>query len=270
MTALAAIAYFRSTDTLREAAFKQLRVIADDRENKINQFVEDQQGNIVRIARTPAIRDATDQLLSRETGAPEHGTSYDTLDRMLRSSIASSPGLNTIFFMTDTGEIVFSTDKSIEGQSRSASKFFTQGWNGPIVQNVYPSPVTSKPTITVAAPLFGVFSSEGKRLGVAAAHVRLSKLDDIVDSRTGLGETGEAYLINPSNLFISTDGFGTPEFPGGVHSAGIDAAVKKGKGLGIYRNYTNTTVVGVYRWMPKLDLALMVEMHIGEALAPAR
>ena len=172
--------------------------------------------------------------------------------------------------MTATGEIVFSTDKSIEGQSRSTSKFFTQGWNGPIVQNVYPSPVTSKPTITVASPLFGVFSSEGKRLGVAAAHVRLSKLDDIVDSRTGLSETGEAYLINHSNLFISKDGFGTPEFPEGVHSAAIDAAVKKGKGIGIYRNYTNTTVVGVYRWMPKLGLALLVEMHVGEALAPAR
>ena len=89
VTGLAAIAYFRSADNLREAEFKQLRVVADDRENKINQFVEDQQANIVRIARTPAIRDATDQLLSREPGAPEYGTSYDTLDRMLRSSTAS-------------------------------------------------------------------------------------------------------------------------------------------------------------------------------------
>ena len=84
---LAAIAYFRSADNLREAEFKQLRVVADDRENQINQFVEDQRDNIIRIAKTPAIRDATDQLLSREIGTGEYNTSYATLDRLLRSSI---------------------------------------------------------------------------------------------------------------------------------------------------------------------------------------
>ena len=98
VTAVAAFAYFRATDTLREAAFEQLSFIADDRENKINQFMEDQQANVVRIARTPAIREATDQLLSRETGTPEYDTSYGTLDRLLRSSIAGSPGLETVFF----------------------------------------------------------------------------------------------------------------------------------------------------------------------------
>ncbi len=70
VTALAAVAYFRSTGTLKEAAFERLNVVADDRENKLNQFIDERQANILSISRIPAVRDAADQLLLKQPDTP--------------------------------------------------------------------------------------------------------------------------------------------------------------------------------------------------------
>ncbi|MBW4638501.1 MAG: response regulator [Gloeocapsa sp. UFS-A4-WI-NPMV-4B04] len=41
-------------------------------------------------------------------------------------------------------------------------------------------------------------------------------------------------------------------------------------GSGLYRNYANVPVIGVYRWLNQQDFALLVEMQQAEAFAPAR
>lgn len=146
-----------------------------------------------------------------------------------------------------------------------------EGRKGSVVQNLYPSPETSASTLTVATPLF---NSQGKRLGAAAAHVDLSKVDQIIQSRSGLGETGVAYLVNTSpdasNLLVNSRGFGTEQFPDRGHSLGIDSAVSGEEGAAIYDNFLGRSVVGNYHSIPDRDLALLVEMDTSEALAPAR
>ncbi|MFC6673288.1 adenylate/guanylate cyclase domain-containing protein [Marinobacterium aestuariivivens] len=102
-----------------------------------------------------------------------------------------------------------------------------------------------------------------------AAHVRVPVLVDIVSDRTGLGETGESYLIDSHNRFLSVARFGDEAFPRGAHSEGIDAAVQGETGAGIYRNYAGQPVIGSYRWMPALGLALLTEIRVSEALQPA-
>ncbi|GFE69452.1 PAS domain-containing sensor histidine kinase [Chroococcus sp. FPU101] len=59
-------------------------------------------------------------------------------------------------------------------------------------------------------------------------------------------------------------------FPNGVNSVGIDAAIQGINGSGLYRNYSDIPVLGVYRWLKYQDLALLVEMEQDEAFAPAR
>ena len=137
----------------------------------------------------------------------------------------------------------------------------------PVIQNVYPSPVNFAPTLTVAVPLI---SNAGRQLGVVAAHVSLATLDRILNERTGLGNTGESYLVDAYNVLVSGESFGTPEYPRGVHSEGIDSAVRGDRGSGIYENYKKVSVIGFYRWIPDRELALVTEIHESEALAPAR
>src|SRR5919206_1496952 len=120
--------------------------------------------------------------------------------------------------------------------------------------------------MTIATPLL---DQTGQRLGVLAVHLSLKRMDEIIQERIGAGASNEAYLVDRLNAFVSSDRFGRQEFPRGVHTEGIDAAVQGNNGAGLYTNYAGVPVLGVYRWLPDRELALLVEIHQDEALAPA-
>ena len=263
----AVFAYGRSKDSARTDALEKLDIIATDREFRLNQFVDDQLQEIVRISRIPTIRDISDELLGHQAGTPAFQAAYDTLERFLQSVAANSPNLSEFLLLTDDGDVFFSTNKANEGTSGADSDYFSQGRLGSVIQNVHPSANTGAPTITVATPLI---DNRGGRLGVMAAHVNLSSLYNIFGDLTGLGNTGELYLVDTSSRFLSAEGFGTEDFPGAIASEGIDAATGGRPGSGQYRNYANESVVGIYRWLPDREIALLAEVRTSEVFAPAR
>jgi PAS domain S-box-containing protein len=131
------------------------------------------------------------------------------------------------------------------------------------------SPVTGRPAMTIVVPFF---SQSGQRLGLLAAHLYLERMNRIILNRTGLGESGETYLVDKTYTFVSEARFRSQqiEFPQGVHTAGIDAAVAGQDGTGLYLNYEGVPVIGVYRWLDGREMALLAEMHQQEAFAWAR
>ena len=94
-------------------------------------------------------------------------------------------------------------------------------------------------------------------------------MDKIVLKRAGLGTSGQTYLVDRSNALVSAERFGEQEFPLGVHSEGIEAAIQGIDGSGLYLNYEGVPVIGVYRWIGKWEVALLAEMNQQEAFAPA-
>ena len=88
--------------------------------------------------------------------------------------------------------------------------------------------------------------------------------------RAGLGVSGETYLVDSYHSFISAERFGRERFPRGVHTEGIDAAIGGRDGAALYANYSGVPVIGVFRWIDDLDLALLVEVSQREAFAPLR
>ena len=205
---LSAIAYLVARNILEDEAFEQLEVTGNFKELELNLFMEDVQENFSRIAALPAIRSAAASFLESEN-TPDHAAAYENLERLVGS--AAVPDLTEIFFLTDVGgRIFFSTEKSREGAYRVTDSYYLQGLDGPVVQNVYPSPVTSDPTLTVATQLL---DGGGERVGVIAANVNLEKLDRIVNDRTGLGSSGESYLVDAFNVFVSAEGFARSNTP---------------------------------------------------------
>jgi anti-anti-sigma factor len=88
--------------------------------------------------------------------------------------------------------------------------------------------------------------------------------------RSGLGESGETYLVSLESQYLLTPS----RFPGyestkAYHSEGIDRALRGESGSGVYLNYRTppTQVFGVYRWMPEIQTALLTEIETTEALA---
>jgi hypothetical protein len=115
------------------------------------------------------------------------------------------------------------------GQYRVLDSAFSGGLRGLYVSSVHPSPTTLQPTMLVSAPLL---DQRGETLGVLEASLNLESLDRIVQVRAGLGNVGEAYLVDRYQVLVSAGRFGRAGFARGVHSRGIDAAVAARTGPG--------------------------------------
>lgn len=261
-------AYRLGTESIQQSVIERLSVASSLKEGELNRWVDDQRQEVQVLAASPIIRLNAAEVVRNDPNSPIYRSSYQILTTYLPSIVLNKSSLTEIFILSnDGGKIVYSTDKNREGLFRLADRYFIQGQRAALVQNVYPSPITLKPTITIAAPLF---DATGKPFGVLAGHINLDRLDQIVFERVGQGETSESYLVDRFNDFVSGQRFGRSDFLRGVHTVGIDAAIRGEDGSALYTNYDGVPVVGVYRWIEKREFALITEISQDEAFAPAR
>jgi serine phosphatase RsbU (regulator of sigma subunit)/HAMP domain-containing protein len=268
------IAFVQAREALRVSLFERLNGVATLKANELNRWVNDQLRDVLFIANLSIIQIQGEILFRQPETAPAYQAAYTTLSTYLADVIADKPGLREIFILDMAGNVVVSTEPAHVGENRAAENYFMRGREllfpaSRFIQNVYISPETGRPAMTIVVPFFG---QSGERLGVLAVHLYLERMNRIILDRTGLGQTGETYLVDQAHQFVSEARFRNQlfEFPQGIHTAGIDAALQKQDGTGLYLNYEGVPVIGVYRWLNERELALLAEMSETEAFAPAR
>jgi signal transduction histidine kinase len=264
---VAVIAFTQAREALKQSIFNRLEAVATLKEDTLNRWIDDQRRDVVFIAWLPEVGEQSGYLLSRPESAEEYQSAYTTLSEYLKFLVTSTSDSAELFILDLEGNIILSTDKSHEGLSRAEASYFIQG-RSRLAQSINTSPLTGQPLITVATPLF---DERKRRVGVLASHLNLPRIDRLILERTGLGSTGEIYLVNSSNRFISSEAlYSNREYPAGVHSEGIDTALQGKDGYGLYINYAGVPVIGVYRWVDDREVALLAEMSQAEAFAPAQ
>ncbi len=268
VTFTAVAAYVRARTTLRAQALERLRTVAYTKESQLNQWIRDQRGDLELLAAMPT--------LTRETAGLARGVGLSSLSRQARERLSRplvaadllALDMREIFVLSAIGgRVLVSTDTTRVGSYMVRELFFDRGRQGTFVQNAYLSPITGRPTLTIATP---VRDAAGATVAVLAGHLNLDRIDELMAERIGLGATGKAYLVTPLREFISAARFGRDEARRGLHSAGVDSALAGLSGVGAYRDWRGVPVLGAYRWNGQRQLALLVEMDAAEALAPAR
>ena len=262
-----ATAFLRARSALQDSAYDRLRVAATLKADALTQWVDDQRQDLLLVARLPAVQVPARELLPYDTTNPNLQAAYQDLQKTVTAATERKDDWHELLILSDRGEVILSTNPAHKGDRHTLDQYFTQGQTRTFVQKVYALPETFQPTITIATPLPDATSPQR---GVLAVHLDLERMDRIILERTGLGTGSESYLVDRFNVFLSSERFGREEFPRGVHSEGIDAALQGQDGGGLYLNYKSIAVLGVYRWLGPLDVALIVEMPQQAAFAPAR
>lgn len=262
------LSFTLSKKALQSSIVDRLDTASTLKEAELNRWVTDREVDITLISQDPRLLIQAGVLLKKDILNTFYSPSYQNLSSYFDDVLHYNTNFSEIFILTAVGgEIVLSTSPENEGQYRVTDLYFTEGRKGLYTQNIYPSPATGKPVMTVATP---IFNKRGEVLGVIAAHLNMERLDNIILERAGLGVSGETYLVDQYSSFVSEAKFGRDDFPRGVHTIGIDAALSGESGTDLYLNYNNIPVVGVYRWIPERDVALISEISQEEAFAPAR
>ncbi|MCG8363421.1 MAG: ATP-binding protein [Pseudanabaenales cyanobacterium] len=276
VSAIGWVAFIQARAALKQSVFERLSLTATLKEDELNRWIEDQSKEVVAISQLPTINTQVALLLQQDTTEDQKRQAYIRLSESFAPMSTHHFGLEEILILTKGGKVILSTNKANEGKFEALVHYSyllpenRLGFN----PNFYLSPVTSEPRMTFATYLLDQTS---QRIGILAIHLNLDRIDDIIRQRTGLGETGETYLVgNPGsslalyNFFISSKGQDSQTSPQGIYSEGIEQAMGGQNGRGEYLNYQGIPVIGVYRWLDNHDLALLAEMSAQEAFAPAR
>ncbi len=263
---IGAIAYNQGQRSLQENILAHLTTTAILKEDSINRWVTGASQDVQLLTEDPFILEQTKVLLTQDEESDEFVAAYQALKARLDWVLDTKPDLLEIMILHGVGgKVLVSTNAEHEGNYEVTSSFFTEGRKGLYIQDIYPSVSLGRSAVTIAAPV-----RAEQNEGVLAAHLNLDKLGEIMTERSGLGETGETYLVDSVNVFVSAARFGRESFPRGVHTEGIDQALSGNDGGGIYVNYRGVPVIGAYRWLDERDMALLAEIELEEALLPVR
>ena len=266
------VAYLTARKALEDDAFARLRVAATLKEAEINRWFESLQRDFLLTIQIPEVEVRLKQLLNDKiAGQQQQPQQY--LSQYLAKVVAIQPSFREISIIDRSNKIIFSTNHQREGNYEILANitYVEQVELGDRFAPIfYVSPISHEPAITLAKT---IVDAQGQRQGMVLVDINLERIDRIVREKTGLGHSGETYLVGSlvsKNAFISGNLAKIGDFPDGIVSSGIDAAMNGASGYGHYRNYAKIPVLGVYRWLNDQDIALLVEISQTEAFTPAR
>ena len=260
----------RSREALKKSVIDRLDVATSLKESQVNQWVDNQRRDVNLITQLPDLLVNSETAFTKDRESPEFKSSVESLRKFMADIAIVKPNIRQISILTNNGITIVSTDKQKEGKYQSlgnTTTYFTRDQSRIIVPNFYISPISGKAAMTFAAPLS---NKSGDRMGVVAVDLDLQGIDDIIRTGTGLGVSGETYLVGrlaTKNILIS--GANNQEVAKDIKSDGIAAAAQGKDGEGLYKNYKNVPVLGSYIWIDNLNLALIAEISQLEAFEPS-
>jgi len=262
--------YARGRAALESAAVAALDSTALEKQAALEEWIADHQSHLISLVNSPAL---LADMVVFTTAPPDSAEAHAAHDRMVQElKTRSGPGQGFMDFLVIEpleGEVVMATDPAEEGKFKEDREFFIRGKQGPFVQNPYYSFSLSSAAMTASAPFR---TADGKLLGVLAGRMNLSELDAIISRRSGLHQSEDAYLINPSNLFVTQPRFISDPavLQLGVRTEADKRCLRGTSGVLFQHDYRGVPVIAVYRWLPERELCLVVKLDQAEALAPVR
>jgi signal transduction histidine kinase/CheY-like chemotaxis protein len=275
VAAVGVLAYLRARNTLQASIYDRLDAAVAQKSGAVNNWLDDQRRNVVFVGQlfgsTQSSGDPRLKTLSRELLAPDtrpavRRQAHDIILSTLNGVIAQTADAVEYLILDQSGKVRLSTTAAHEGVSQAHEQYFQQAADAvTVVQPIANSSMTGGPTITIATPLF---DNDGEEIGELAANLSLERLDGIVIQATGLGDSGQMYLVAPNHQFVGQRLRAGTKGP--VHSLAIDEGLKQSSGHALYSDYQGTRVIGSYSWLDGPGAVLIAEMNQRAAFAPAR
>lgn len=250
-------------DTGRKQVLNQLESVIILKEAQIDTWISELETSLGLIITSPEINE---ELLAQ---VGNNRSSENDLRQRLKFFQDRVTTLNEVFVVNQNGQIVFSTNSGQAGKYVTSETYFREAFEQD-KENVQP------PTYVLSLGELSFVSARplkdrnGQTRGVLAGRANLKRLEEIMSGKTGLGSTGETYVVG-SNRALLTSSRTAPQdkaIQGYVRAAGVDGTLKsKSKSSGLFNDSRGVPVVGVYHWYDKLQLVLVSEQEQIEAFS---
>ncbi|MCC7207073.1 MAG: PAS domain S-box protein [Anaerolineae bacterium] len=261
MTIVTSLVIDQADSQARHHAAAHLESVAEIKRSETQAWLNHQATILSVILADPAESQAAYRVLTRQASEAESAAFRTVLEGQLDAQTA----FGELFLYGTDGRIVLSTTDRQIGKIVAGQPYFAPSLSALHIQPPYYEVFTGDLNVVISRP---VHRPSGSLVGVLAGRLKLDELSRMMLQRTGLGATGETYLVSAqSNYLVTNSRFEGYPASRAYHSQGIDRALDGNDGTGIYEDYRGVEVVGAYRWLPELQSALLAEMNVSEALA---
>jgi anti-anti-sigma regulatory factor/HAMP domain-containing protein len=269
---VAGVTISRSQEQAGQLVFNQLESVAELKQQQIARWLHDSEQTLSFL-----VAGATQERFSAFLTAPDADQATQaSINGLLQQALSfyrqqhdvdEAGSFEALFLYTTEGRIVAASDPTFIGRIVTRQPYFEHSLSERYIQPPYYAVGNATLTMMVTLP---VHDEAGQIVGVMAGQLNLTSLGQIMLQRSGLGASGETYLVSLENNYLLTPSrFSEYSMTQAYHSEGIDRALAGQNGAGVYADYRGEgrRVLGVYRWVPELQAALLAEMDESEALA---
>lgn len=197
----------------------------------------------------------------------EKRRSFLTQIQAFQELVGFSIGFEDVKIIGTDGRLLFTLGK-VANTDFLNDPLFHKGLTKSFV-DFEPTPIGKK--MIVVSPIFTEDSKIGDEpIGVIISRMRTVALDNILTNRSGLGETGEVYIVNDGFLMLSESRFiDDVIFKQKVNTIPVQECFREGKEhLGFYSDYRGTEIYGSSYCANDLGLVLLAEIDEAEIVEP--
>jgi methyl-accepting chemotaxis protein len=268
-----------ASEGLEEQAFSSLRAVREIKANQIEDFFGE------KLADVDVLSGSRDTLFAMEEIADIYAA--EGLDSMQYNNAANryqehfthfieEYGYYDLFLINNDGEIVYTQAREddlgtnlINGQysDSNLAEVYTKGKESrALVDYAYYEP-SDAPAIFVASPIV----QNEQTIGVLALQISDEAINAIMNERTGLGESGETYLVGEDNLMRSNSRFSEQAtiLDRSINTDAVSEALAGTTDSKIIEDYRGIEVLSAYSPIETegFNWAIIAEIDEEEALA---
>ncbi len=266
---ITAVYYINTRSTLKNHAMDKMTAIAESKKLHLLSYVDAKKGRVIDFSSDGFLRNSLEIISSR-------GNQDDAvflLNRHLKlNKMPLDPHLLGIDVVGIDGKVVASTIDASFGRKVSDYEKFQRLINGAhgvaYIKEPHYSQTFNRIDIDVCAPIFP--QNGGNPIGAIILHYNPSAFNLITSNRTGMGETGEVYIVNQDKLMLSSSRFiDDVVLKKIVDTEPVRRIIEDGNGgmTGIYTDYRGIPIVGASIGIPEYGWILLAEVDRAEAFA---
>jgi methyl-accepting chemotaxis protein len=270
----------QSSQALEEANFNQLDSIRINKANQIETYYKDRKADVNVLSDTPIIVDAFNNFNSAFKSGGTEGVMYDIYLEQFGSYFNTYAEENTyydIFLINLDGDIIYTQAqesdlgqnlKSGDLSNSNLTRSYTQALKGELslVDFQYYQPSQSAAQF-VTAPI----KENEEIIGLVSLQISDQDINSIMSEVSGLGESGETYLVGSDNLMRSDSRFSESNdiLEKEIKTTATENALAGNQGSQIINDYRGTRVLSSYSKLNIVDFdwAIMAEIDEAEAFA---
>lgn len=207
ITVVAVLSYFSSAGAIEEQSFSQLISIRDVKKEVVQRYLSERATHAAVLSRNPTVAAGMLRFQSaHQIGSPDLFSSAESQVRPFLIDYAEQYGYRAVYLINVDGTVLYNTAADADMGTNLFSGEFRESNLADAVRRAAETQTLVISDLAVYAPADNspqmfvvdvIASSGGIVLGYLALGLPLDELEAIMAQRSGLGETGETFLVGP-------------------------------------------------------------------------